>query len=40
MRFRKYLDIENSYRKKFIDIIVAEKLDKGEFVVQEKGAWC
>ncbi|MBU4426185.1 MAG: hypothetical protein KKB35_05560 [Proteobacteria bacterium] len=36
MRFRKYLDIENSYRKKFIDIVVAEKLDKGEFVVQEK----
>jgi hypothetical protein len=24
------LDIENSYRKKFIDIVVAEKLDKGE----------
>ncbi|MDL1964179.1 MAG: hypothetical protein LWW98_07580 [Deltaproteobacteria bacterium] len=36
MRFRKYFDIENSYRKKFIDIIVAEKKDKGEFVVQEK----
>lgn len=36
MRFRKYFDIENSYRKKFIDIVVAEKLDNGEFVVQEK----
>ena len=36
MRFRKYLDIENSYRKKFLDIVVAEKLDKGEFVIQEK----
>ena len=36
MRFRKYLDIENSYRKKFLDIVVAEKSDKGEFVVQEK----
>ena len=36
MRFRKYFDIENSYRKKFIDLIVAEKKDKGEFVVQEK----
>lgn len=30
------MDIENSYRKKFIDIVVAEKLDEGEFVVQEK----
>lgn len=36
MRFKKYFDIENSYRKKFIDIVVAEKLDEGEFVVQEK----
>lgn len=36
MRFRKYVDIENSYRKKFLDIVVAEKLDNGEFVVQEK----
>lgn len=36
MRFKKYSEIENSYRKKNIDIIVAEKLDKGEFVVQEK----
>ena len=36
MRFKKYLDIENSYRKKFIDVVVAEKLDEGEFVVQEK----
>ena len=36
MRFKKYSEIENSYRKKFIDIVVAEKLDNGEFVVQEK----
>ncbi len=36
MRFKKYFDIENSYRKKFIDIIVGEKLNKDEFVVQEK----
>ncbi len=36
MRFKKYFDIENSYRKKFIDIVVAEKCDEGEFVVQEK----
>jgi len=36
MRFRKYSDIENSYRKKFMDMIVAEKYDEGEFVVQEK----
>ncbi len=36
MRFRKYFDIENSYRKKFLDIVDAEKLNKGEFVVQEK----
>lgn len=36
MRFRKYFDIENSYRKKFLDIVAVEKLDKGEFVVQEK----
>jgi len=36
MRFRKYFDIENSYRKKFLDILAVEKLDKGEFVVQEK----
>jgi len=36
MRFRKYFEIENSYRKKFLDIVAAEKLDKGEFVVQEK----
>ena len=36
MRFRKYSEIENSYRKKFINIIIAEKLDKGEFIVQEK----
>ncbi|RZB34777.1 MAG: hypothetical protein SRB1_00545 [Desulfobacteraceae bacterium Eth-SRB1] len=36
MKFRKYFDIENSYRKKFLDILAVEKLDKGEFVVQEK----
>ena len=36
MRFRKYHDIENSYRKKFLDVLTVEKLDKGEFVVQEK----
>ena len=36
MRFRKYFDIENSYRKKFLDILAVEKLDAGEFVVQEK----
>jgi len=36
MKFKKYFDIENSYRKKFLDIVAAEKLDKGEFVVQEK----
>ncbi|MEA3360911.1 MAG: RNA ligase family protein [Thermodesulfobacteriota bacterium] len=36
MRFKKYFDIENSYRKKFLDIVVVEKSDNGEFVVQEK----
>ena len=36
MRFRKYFDIENSYRKQFLDVLAVEKLDKGEFVVQEK----
>ena len=36
MRFRKYFDIENSYRKKFLDFLAVEKLDEGEFVVQEK----
>ncbi|MDO9566528.1 MAG: RNA ligase family protein [Candidatus Desulfaltia sp.] len=36
MRFRKYFDIENSYRKKFLDILAVEKLDEGAFVVQEK----
>jgi hypothetical protein len=25
MRFRKYFDIENSYRKKFLDILAVEK---------------
>ena len=36
MRFRKYFEIENSYRKKFLDVLAVEKQDKGEFVVQEK----
>jgi len=36
MRFRKYFDIENSYRKKFLKSLAVEKLDQGEFVVQEK----
>ncbi len=36
MRFKKYFDIENSYRKKFLDVLAVEKLDEGEFVVQEK----
>jgi len=36
MRFKKYSEIENSYRKKFMDLVVAEKYDEGEFVVQEK----
>lgn len=36
MRFKKYFDIENSYRKKFMDMVIAEKYDEGEFVVQEK----
>lgn len=36
MRFKKYSEIENSYRKKFMDMVVAEKYDEGEFIVQEK----
>jgi len=27
MRFRKYFDIENSYRKKFLKSLAVEKLD-------------
>jgi len=46
MKFIKYPEIENSYRKMFLEAIDAHGLDQGEFVVQEKahGAnlsfWC
>jgi Rnl2 family RNA ligase len=46
MKFIKYPDIENSYRKMFLDAIAEYGFDSGEFVVQEKahGAnlsfWC
>ena len=36
MEFTKYSDIENSDRKKFLDAIIEQRLDEGEFVVQEK----
>jgi len=36
MKFKKYHSIENSYRKIAIDAIFEQKLDGGEFVVQEK----
>ena len=36
IKFVKYHSIENTSRKKIIDYIISENLDKGEFVVQEK----
>jgi len=36
MKFIKYPEIENSYRKKFLDAITEHGFDTGEFVVQEK----
>ena len=36
MQFKKYHSIENTTNKKFIDYILSEKLDQGEFIVQEK----
>jgi Rnl2 family RNA ligase len=36
MKFIKYPDIENSYRKKFLEIVYEYGYDSGEFVVQEK----
>ena len=36
MDFKKYPSIENTYRKKTLDYLIAQGLTKGEFVVQEK----
>jgi len=36
MEFKKYHSIENSYRKKTIDAIIEQELDKGDYIVQEK----
>lgn len=36
MKFNKYDEIENTYRKKFVDYVIHEGLTEGEFVVQEK----